>query len=374
MKRLDDSNHLKTSQITTDDSDLTKQAFYIQYHQENCSIAKSNKVALSYYLQVGFLVLGLFFAFSSNKSDIFSNFSIIFISIILEAFPFMLLGALLGGLIEVFVSRDSLINLLPKNKKLSIIFAGLLGVIFPVCECAIVPVVKRLLNKGMPLGSAVTFLLGGPIVNPLVFTSTLVAYSFSWPIAILRVLSGFMVAVVVGLLIDRLFKDKTALINNSKEETCSCCSHHGDIKNQSLIKKLNSTLSHGAHDFYDICRFLIIGAFIAATLQTFVPRQSIVSIMTNPFISIFLMMILAIILSLCSEADAFISASLQPLGIPFFAQLSFMVLGPMLDIKLILMYLSVFTKRMIITLTFITFIIVFISMLFMEFSKWILIN
>ncbi|MCG8617531.1 MAG: permease, partial [Desulfobacterales bacterium] len=119
-------------------------------------------------------------------------------------------------------------------------------------------------------------------------------------------------------------------------------------------------------DFYDIARFLIIGAFIAAALQTFIPRQAFFSVASGSVAAIALMMVLAVVLNLCSEADAFIAASLAPIGIPFTAQLAFMVLGPMLDLKLILMYMSVFTRKMIIILSLSTLTFVFMAMLFME--------
>ncbi len=327
------------------------------------------------YAQIAFLILGPYIIFFHTEPDAVTTFAIIFSSIVLEAFPFMLIGALIGGLIEVFVSRDALIKLLPKNRVLSIILAGSLGIIFPVCECAIVPVVRRLLGKGMPLGAAIAFLLGGPIVNPLVFASTLVAYSFSWDVAFLRFFAGFGIAIAVGLLIDGIFTRQQALVENPTQEVCGCGHdhhHHSQGEQGSFKNRFMGALSHSAQDFYDICKFLIIGAFIAAALQTFVPRQALVAVMTNPFSAIFLMMSLAVMLNLCSEADAFISASFQPIGIPLSAQLSFMVLGPMLDIKLILMYLTVFSKKMIIALTLIILFMVSATMLLMELSQWIL--
>jgi len=163
------------------------------------------------------------------------------------------------------------------------------------------------------------------------------------------------------------------LIDHSHDHTCTCGHHHHpDTKGKSIKNRFIEAISHGAQDFYDICKYLIMGAFIAAALQTFVPRQALMAVIRNPLSAIALMMTLAVILNLCSEADAFISASFQALGIPFTAQLSFMVLGPMLDIKLILMYLTVFSKKMIITLTVVTIFMVGFSMLFLEFSKWIL--
>lgn len=360
--------------MAPDNFNSLKQPFPVQ--PDNCGCQahheKSNKSLTGLYAQAAFIVFGPYLIFFHAEPDAITTFSIIFSSIVLEAFPFMLLGALIGGLIEVFVSRDTLINLLPKNKVLSILLAGMLGIIFPVCECAIVPVVRRLLGKGMPLGAAIAFLLGGPIVNPLVFASTFVAYSFSWDIAFLRVFAGFGIAVSVGIIIDGLFTRQQALIENPDQQDCSC-GHHPDEKRQSRLKdRFTEALSHGAHDFYAICKFLIIGAFIAAALQTFIPRQALIAVMTNPVSAIFLMMALAVMLNLCSEADAFLAASFQPLGIPLSAQLSFMVLGPMLDIKLILMYLTVFSKKMIVVLATLILFMVGATMFFLEFSQWLL--
>lgn len=346
---------------------LTSEHHTCQFHH-----TQGNKFALAHYLQIVFLILGPYFLFFHAQAEAAVTFSIIFSSIVLEAFPFMLLGALIGGLIEVFISRDALVRCLPKNRALSIVLAGMLGMVFPVCECAIVPVVRRLLGKGMPLGAAVAFLLGGPIVNPLVFASTLVAYSFSWDMALSRLFAGFAIAVAVGLSIDGLFSRDKALIEAADDKGCTCCGHLHEPASADLRSRVMAALSHGAHDFYNICKFLIIGAFIAAVLQTFVPRQALLAVITNPFSAIFLMMALAVMLNLCSEADAFVCASFQPLGMPLSAQLSFMVLGPMLDVKLILMYLSVFSKKMIVTLACLTFFMVGASMLFLELSQWIL--
>ena len=349
---------------------MDNQSTCCHHHHEPSTHHETMKLGTS--IQIFLIVFALSMALFHPRTDTFTTFSIIFSSIVLEAIPFMLFGTMLGGIIEVFVSRETLINTLPKSRKRSIIFAGLLGLIFPVCECAIVPVVRKLLDKGMPLGSAVTFLLAGPIVNPLVFASTLVAYSFSWDIAILRIFAGFGIAIGVGILVDDLFSIQEAVIEKQPTATCGCGHSHDHPVSGSLPSRLRAALSHGAADFYDICKFLVIGAFIAAALQTLIPRQSFIDIMSNPFVAIFSMMTLAVTLNLCSEADAFISASFQPMGIPLSAQLSFMVLGPMLDIKLILMYLSVFSKKMIITLTTLVIFMVGLSMIFVELSQWFL--
>jgi len=330
------------------------------------------------YLQMFFLAAAILMAAFHARSETFITFSIIFSAIVLEAFPFMLLGTLLGGFVEVFLSRDQLLRILPREKKQAVAVAAFLGIILPVCECAIVPVVRKFIQKGMPLGSAVAFLLGGPIVNPLVFSSTLVAYSFAWDVAFLRVFAGVVIAMGIGLLTDACFSRKQALLPFPEQTACGCghagCTHthtHGSSGSRTVAAKIKAALSHGAADFYDIGRFLIIGAFIAAALQTLVPRQAFMAVAQGPFIAITAMMVLAVALNLCSEADAFIAASFQPMGMPLSAQMAFMVLGPMLDIKLILMYLAVFTRRMIFFLAFQVCLSVFLAMAFLEMSQWL---
>lgn len=319
-------------------------------------------------LQMVFLVSALSMAVFHSRSEAYATFAVIFGSIVLEALPFMLLGTLIGGLMEVFLSREGLIRLLPNRKYDAIILAALLGILFPVCECAIVPVVRKLLKKGMPLGSAVAFLLAGPIVNPLVFASTYTAYGFSLETAVLRVMAGFFIAIGVALVIEVCLTPARALKEDPPAHGCSLC--NGIEPRWSFFQKIRAAFRHGALDFYDIGRFLIMGAFIAAALQTFIPRQAFTSLTAGPVAAIISMMVLAVALNLCSEADAFIAASFRSTGLPFSAQLAFMVLGPMLDIKLILMYLTVFRGRMILVLSSLVILFVFVSMVFLEFSGW----
>lgn len=329
-----------------------------------------------WHLQVLFVVIAVSMVVFQPRNEAFTTFSIIFSSIILEAFPFMLLGTLFGGFIEVFLERERLVQWLPKNKRLAIAASAFLGIIFPVCECAIVPVVRKFIQKGLPLGSAVAFLLGGPIVNPLVFGSTLVAYSFSIEIALYRIIMGAGIAMAIGIFIDSIITRKQALVPVSTMLDCGChhadCSHHHhDKTGMSFSEKIQSAVSHGAADFYDIGRFLIIGAFIAAALQTMVPRTFFMSIVDNPMAGIGAMMVLAVVLNLCSEADAFIAASFQPIGIAVSGQLAFMVLGPMLDIKLILMYLNLFSRKMIVILIILVSLFVFLAASALEVSQWV---
>jgi len=339
--------------------------------------ANSEMSELGVSLRVSFLLITTLIFLLFRDDPGLTTFSLVFVSIILEAFPFMLLGALVSGFVEVFISKDRLASALPKKRVFVTLAAACLGVIFPVCECAIVPVVRRFLRKGVPISAAIAYLLAGPIFNPVVGASTWVAYSSNsgWIpvlVVIIRLLSGFFIAWGIGLLIGRIFPDKSALIDsekNSHDNKQSCCSHNhpnnhqndNDKENNALSMRILRAINHGIDDFLDVSQYLIIGAFIAGLLQTIVSRQAFLDIALIPVFAIPVMMILAFVLNLCSEADAFIAASFRN-TLPLSAQMAFMVLGPMLDIKLIIMYLSVFKKRTIVVLSLVILVVVLIMM------------
>ena len=331
---------------------------------------------LAHLAQGGFVLLAVGLMVFLHDRSLVRTLSITFISIVLEALPFMLLGTLIGGMIEAFVPRDRLAALLPKRRVITVLVGAGLGVIFPTCECAIVPVVRSLLRKGVPLGASVAYLLGGPIVNPLVAASTAVAYSFSWSVVIIRLLCGYAIAVAVGFWMDFRFRNQhDALVPDAANHTDGnhCChghDHHDHNDDASGFNTFRTKLAFAVHraadEFFDIGRFMIIGAFLAALLQTLVARQTFVAAIGGaPALSVVLMMALAVSLNLCSEADAFVAASFRATVVPLSAQMAFMVLGPMLDIKLLLMYLPVFRRRAIITLAGATILLVFVSMVIM---------
>ncbi len=334
-------------------------------HDHHGSPFTAPSMRLAVLLQFGFIaVLCILIAFFRH-TPAFATFGITFVAIFLEALPFMLLGAAIGGLIEVFVSKAAILKVLPAGRLPAIVLAAGLGMLFPVCECAIVPVVRRLFAKGLPLGAGIAFLLGGPIVNPLVFISTAVAYGNDLRMAGYRLAGGYLIAVIVGLLIDRLFTRRTALVDIPSGLVMH---NHGDCAMEGsagVWTRLGWAIRHAAADFVDISRFLVFGAVAAGLLQTLVARGELAVLIGSPIVSILLMMALAVLLSLCSEADAFVAASFRS-TLPLAAQMAFMVLGPMLDLKLIAMYFRIFKKRLILVLTTTTFGIVLLMMLLMQ--------
>ena len=298
------------------------------------------------------------------------TFALVFGSIVLEALPFMLVGSLIGGLIEVFLSREKLTAHLPRHPLALTCVASALGLVFPICECAVVPVVRRLTRKGLPLSAAVAYLLGGPIVNPIVGASTFLAYAGDWRILALRLGTGYAIAVGVGWLMGRLFTHRPALLEEGHRHIhgsgCGCghshepapsdctCGHdhsHADTHaKRSHFARWGAALRHASDDFSAVAHYLILGAAIAAFAQTMVERRAVLELATIPFLPAAAMMTLAILLNLCSEADAFIGASFRGL-VPLHAQMAFLLTGPMFDLKLVLMYRTLFTRRAIVTLS-----------------------
>ncbi len=314
--------------------------------------------------------------FGANSPAV-QTLAITFVSITLEAIPFIMLGTLIGGFVEVFISRERVAALLPRSRTLAIIVAGLLGCVIPVCECAVIAVTRRLVRKGVPFSVAVAYLLAGPIVNPLVAGSTLVAYNGDWLVVLARLLCGFAIAVLVAIIVDELFPGHRALLSETIDDQADhnhcghagCCSSAGPTADLPLHRRILSALEHAANDFLLVSQFLIIGAFFAAVSQALISRQTFVDLANTPAVTILLMMTLAIVLNLCSEADAFVAASFRT-TMPFSAQLAFMVLGPMLDLKLVAMYLSFVRRRALLVLIVLICCAVFGMMMLLHLLGW----
>jgi uncharacterized protein len=275
----------------------------------------------------------------------------IFISILIEALPFVILGVLISGIIQMFVSEEMVARMMPKNPFLAVLFSIFLGALFPACECGIVPIVKKLVQKGVPIHAGIAFMLTGPIINPVVLFSTFIAFGSDWKIAFFRALGAVIVSLIVGLAIAFFFKGSPLL---DRVQT-----HHHNSAKLSFPKKIWQTLEHAVEEFFSMGKFLILGSLIAATVQTFVQTSTLVSIGQGPVSSSLVMMALAFILSLCSEADAFIASSFRT-TFSTGSLIAFLVFGPMLDIKNLLMMLGTFRKRLVLIIITTVSIVVFL--------------
>ncbi|ETI67626.1 permease [Neobacillus vireti] len=274
--------------------------------------------------------------FGISLPQSFYQMNTIFISILIEALPFVTLGVIISGIIQIFVTEDMIAKIMPKNRILAVIFATFMGILFPSCECGIVPIVSRLVSKGVPISAGIAFMLTAPIINPVVLFATYIAFGSDWKIAVYRSIGAIAVALVVGIFIAYGYKG-----NPFKEQH----DHHHHEKT-SFWKKVWQTLEHAVAEFFSMGKYLIIGSLIAAAVQTYVKTSVLVSIGQGPVSSSLVMMFLSFILSLCSEADAFIASSFRT-TFATGSLLAFLIFGPMVDIKNLLMMLAAFKKRLV---------------------------
>lgn len=173
-----------------------------------------------------FLAVAVIVMFATRGTAAGATLGLSFVSIVLEALPFVMLGSLLGGLFEVFVSREWVVRLLPQRRVYAILVAAGLGLLLPVCECAVIPFTRRLVRKGVPFSTAVAYLLAGPIVNVLVGSATLMAYGWNWHILAARMGFGYFVAVAVAVAMDRWFPAQTALLDPDMNVASACGDDH----------------------------------------------------------------------------------------------------------------------------------------------------
>jgi uncharacterized membrane protein YraQ (UPF0718 family) len=288
-----------------------------------------------------------------------------FTSIIYEALPFIVLGVLIAGLLEEFVPQQAIAKVIPGNRYLAIALGGLLGLVFPMCECGIIVVMKRLLRKGLPLSVCVAYVLAGPVINVIVMTSTFVAfnppqerdYILGGPYYVVawRVGLSYLIAFTTAILVDWQWnKHGTKLLHPSVtrglRDPAVEAEEQAEAKKKTWKDRLNNITQTALHDFVDIMAFLVLGAILAAGGK-YVMREGGIQerIQDTPAVAILLMMAIAVLFCLCSEADAFVAANF-PAFWPPASKLAFLVLGPMLDLKLYLMYTRVFRTRLIFTI------------------------
>lgn len=269
------------------------------------------------------------------------DFTTIFLSIFLETIPFILLGVFLSSAILVYVSEDKLQRLLPRNPLLAIFPAVLLAAFFPVCECAIIPVVKRLIQKGMAPHIGIVFLIVTPLVNPIVYLSTHLAFRLTPSMVYGRMGLAIVVAIIASLLVYFLF-NRTTILKGSLEQWVKASPQESEISGKT--SKFQRMLYHATDEFFDVSKFVIFGALLAAFAQISLNRAFLGSFSDNIVVSSLLMMGLAFLLSICSEADAFIGSSFSSLFPPG-AILAFLVFGAIFDVKNTMMMFSVFRAK-----------------------------
>lgn len=297
--------------------------------------------------------------------DTIKNIAIIFISIFFESLPFLLLGSLISSIIETYISNDRIASIIPKNKILGSLVGVFLGFFIPACDCAVIPISKRLLKKKVPINVAISFMLSSPIINPVVLLSTYYAFYKTNPtIFWSRLLFGIIISLIIGLIMGLIFGNKEVITNN-QDETCHChehsdeCNCHHHTHNTSLKSNVISIAKHTAFDMFEVVKYLMFGALIASLVQVLMPRRILITFSNNIYLSICTLMLFAYLISLCSTSDSFVGKSLlSSFGIP--PVIAYLLLGPMIDIKNTVVLLGNYKKSFVISLISLIFISIFI--------------
>jgi uncharacterized protein len=287
-------------------------------------------------------VIGIAPVWMLKVVDLFSAFTAVFMGIFIEAAPYLLLGTLASGAVEVFLDSEAFMRLIPRAGLPGALAGSLLGLFFPVCECGVVPLTRRLMRKGLPVPAGIAFLLAAPVLNPIVIASTLAAFGAGlvfWG----RLGVTLVAAVVTGWVFS---------LQPGVEQVLRAPMLPRPVQpsvQPRLAVRIRQVLVIAGDEFFEMGRYLVIGASLAAFLQTVIPQSALLAVGRGPFLSVAVMVLLAVLLSVCSTVDAFIAlafASTFTTG----SILAFLVYGPMVDIKSTLMYLKVFRRRTVVTL------------------------
>ena len=317
------------------------------------------------------LTVALLLALLVNAQDaatLLRIFSTRFLGIFIEAVPFLLLGTLVSGLLEVFVRPEDITRWVPHNPILATMIGALMGFTFPVCECGVVPVVRRLFHKGLPMSAGVAFLLAAPVMNPIVLASTYIAFGFG-PVLIGRFVITAVVAVAIGLVFALGAQPTDVLQPQSLMPVMGGSSDVIPLlpKRPALLPGLRGAFDHASDEFFEMGRYLIIGSLLAAAMQTLISQDLLLALGRGPIVSVLAMQVFAFVLSVCSTVDAFLALAFVG-TFTGGSILAFLTFGPMVDIKSTLMFLGVFKRK---TVAYLIFLPLLMTMLI---GIWINLN
>jgi uncharacterized protein len=283
---------------------------------------------------VGILLVGAFAATRLRNavamSEALSTAGTVFCGVFVQAVPFLALGVVVSGLIAVFVSPERLARWLPRRPAVAVLAAGVGGAALPGCECGSVPVARRLFGEGGATGAAaLTFMLAAPAINPVVLVATAVAFPGVPGMVVARMGASLLTAVIMGWMWSRWGRADwiTRRLPASGTRTES---------------RWTVFTEAARHDFLQAASYLVIGAAAAAALHVVVPRWVFTHLAANLVLGVLVMAVLAVVLALCSEADAFVAASM--IMVPLLPRLVFLVVGPAVDVKLFAMQAGMFGR------------------------------
>lgn len=312
------------------------------------------------------LTLAIYINFTGRTQEaatLFSSFKLNFVSIVLEAFPFISIGSFISALIQICIPDELIYKAFKGNRVVSSFIASMLGLFFPICDCGTIPLALGFLSKGIPLNAVIAFMLSAPIMNPISILSTYYAFQDNIRIVVLRVALGIFISVICSLILGRHDKDK---IVNKFAGNCNCDLCNGTYKNASPIKKLEGILKGTADEFFKVSKFLIVAAVFTSLLQLLNSNNMLKSIPNNNLCYLLFMMIIAFMLSVCSTSDAFIAKGFMNI-MPLNSILGFLILGPMIDIKNTIMFTAYFKKSFVLKYILTVFIVSFLLLALIPF-------
>jgi len=321
----------------------------------------------------------------------------LFLSLLVEAMPFLLLGVFFSSVLLFFVDESKLVEKMPKNPLLGALFGSMIGFLFPVCECGNVPVARRLLMQGVPTPVAIGFLLAAPTINPIVIWSTWTAFRDQPEIVVLRVVFSLVIATIIGFIFSfqpdlvpflqpaiarylkfnppaqpktkrggrqsqlqpqtnppSLLQSGTYILGSTTGASKRIDNNYSEVAaisnlNKPLPEKLRSLLDNIVQELRELGGVMVLGSAIAAAIQVLAPRELIIGLGAGPISSILAMLVLAGVVSICSTVDSFFALSFAS-TFTSGSLLAFLVFGPMIDIKGIGLMLSIFKPKALIYL------------------------
>lgn len=289
-----------------------------------------------------FAAAGLFF--SAGLFPALQSVNMVFIGIVLQAVPFLLIGAFVSSLLQIYVPDEVLVRLFTGHKWLGFPLAVLLGFFFPICDCGIVPVASRLTQKGVPLSHAMVFMLAAPAVSPVAILSTLYAFPGQPVYAVLRILIGILIAVLAGGILNLARVKTEDVLLSGAAASCSC-----SVDTVPCKSRLEQILVLTGREFVSMGKYIIVGALSCAVLQQIIPSALFQQKGAPALFMILLMLLFAFFMSVCSTANAFIGRSFLNV-FPSYAVVAFVVMGPMLDLSNLLLLTGTFKKRFVVKL------------------------
>ena len=266
------------------------------------------------------------------------------ISVIVESMPFVILGILLSILVQEWVPDSWIMRILPRNPFLRRAAISFLGVFLPVCECGNVPLARGLMVKGFTVSESMTFLVAAPIINPITIATTHAAFGWDSGILVARIVGGFAIANLIGWLYSR-HHDQDSLLTARFAAECRVPQNH-----EHGGARVQKSLELFVREAGVIMPALFIGSLVAGAIQVLVPRDVLVSLGSNPLWSVLAMIVLAFVISVCSNVDAFFILPFASTFLPG-SIVTFLLFGPIIDIKMLALLRTTFTTRVLVQLT-----------------------